>query len=194
MPELVTSRIREDVPRPPLADRVDEPPELGIDLMGSVIRYGQWDADADTLGSARFEQVRESIADRAGATPGGPGNAPDWRDWEPPSCPQFGKMGRLPYVGRGNPGLRRRTEGQTGHLGNAAGRVSGESRTEQRRRGSRANSVTRADRCERRRTAGDGALSVRQAAGDRKARAIGLARNTRQRGQWRPGGSGGAKK
>ena len=81
MPELVTGRIREDVPRPPLADRIDELPELGIDLMGSVIRYGQWDADADTLGSARFEQVRESIADRAGATPGGPGNAPDWRDW-----------------------------------------------------------------------------------------------------------------
>ena len=49
--------------------------------MGSVIRYGQWDADADTLGSARFEQVHESIADRVGATPGGPANAPDWRDW-----------------------------------------------------------------------------------------------------------------
>ena len=49
--------------------------------MGSVIRYGQWDADADTLGSTRFEHVRESIAGRAGATPGGPGNAPDWRDW-----------------------------------------------------------------------------------------------------------------
>ena len=48
--------------------------------MGSVIRYGQWDTDADTLGSARFEQVRESIAGRAGATPGGPANAPDWRD------------------------------------------------------------------------------------------------------------------
>ena len=38
MPELVTGRIREDVPRPPLADRIDELPELGIDLMGSVIR------------------------------------------------------------------------------------------------------------------------------------------------------------
>ena len=49
--------------------------------MGSVISYGQWDADADTLGSPRFEQVRESTADRAGATPGGTGNAPDWRDW-----------------------------------------------------------------------------------------------------------------
>lgn len=49
--------------------------------MGSVIRYSPWDADADTLGSARFERVREFIAERAGATPGGPGNAPDWRDW-----------------------------------------------------------------------------------------------------------------
>ena len=50
--------------------------------MGSVIRYGQWDADADTLGSTRFEHVRESIADRAGAAPGGPANASDWRDWD----------------------------------------------------------------------------------------------------------------
>ena len=78
----VTGRIREDVPRAPLADRIDELPELGIDLMGSVIRYGQWDADADTLGSARFEEVRETMVDRSGATPGGPGNPPDWRDWD----------------------------------------------------------------------------------------------------------------
>ena len=78
----VTGRIREDVPRAPLADRIDELPELGIELMGSVIRYGQWDADADTLGSARFEQVRESIVDCRSALPGSPGNAPDWRDWD----------------------------------------------------------------------------------------------------------------
>ena len=78
----VTGRIREDVPRAPLADRIDELPELGIELMGSVIRYGQWDADADTLGSARFEQVRELIVDRSGATPGSPGKPPDWRDWD----------------------------------------------------------------------------------------------------------------
>ena len=78
----VTGRIREDVPRAPLADRIDELPELGIDLMGSVIRYGQWDADADTLGSARFERVRESMVDRRGAMPGSPGKPPDWRDWD----------------------------------------------------------------------------------------------------------------
>ena len=78
----VTGRIREDVSLPPLADRIYELPELGIDLMGSVIRYGHWEAGTDTFGSAKFEQVRESIVDRAGRMSGHPGSGPDWRDWD----------------------------------------------------------------------------------------------------------------
>ena len=78
----VTNRICDDVPKRPLADRIVELPELGIDLMGSVIRYGHWEAGVDTLGSARFEQVRESIVDRADRRSGRPDSGPDWRDWD----------------------------------------------------------------------------------------------------------------
>ena len=48
--------------------------------MGSVIRYGHWEVGTDTLGSAKFEQVRESIVDRASRMSEHPG--PDWRDWD----------------------------------------------------------------------------------------------------------------
>lgn len=48
----VTARIREDVPRSPLAQKLDELPELGINETGSVMRLDYSVLDRDMLVSS----------------------------------------------------------------------------------------------------------------------------------------------
>lgn len=76
---MVTARIREDIPRDPLASRIDGLPELGIAEGPSVTRLGQWVLGRDMLGSDVFVEVEEEISvemRRKGQTP------PDSRDWD----------------------------------------------------------------------------------------------------------------
>ncbi len=73
----VTGRIREDVPRSPLADRIDDLPELGVKLMGSVIRPLHWRPGSDQPGSTEFEIVYASLTD-----PEYRQKDKDWKDWD----------------------------------------------------------------------------------------------------------------
>jgi hypothetical protein len=76
---MVTARIREDIPRDPLASRIDGLPELGIAEGPSVTRLGHWVLGRDMLGSDAFVQAEEEMSAemrRRGQTP------PDFRDWD----------------------------------------------------------------------------------------------------------------
>ena len=76
----VTRRIYEDVPQSPLADRIGELHEIGVDLTGSVFRLDVSALDSgDMLGSNIAMDVFESIAHKL-AHQGQ--SAPDWRDWD----------------------------------------------------------------------------------------------------------------
>lgn len=76
---MVTARIREDVPRDPLAKEIDRLPELGVVEGPSVARLGFWMLGRDMLGSDDFAAASSEIDAefrRTGHTP------PDWRDWD----------------------------------------------------------------------------------------------------------------
>ena len=75
----VTGRIREDIPRQPLSERINELPELGIREMGSIIRTGHWRPGRDSAGSTMFQEAIDSLPD----DPSRPRKKrPDWRDWD----------------------------------------------------------------------------------------------------------------
>ena len=76
---VVTARIREDVPLSPLAQKIDELPELGINETGSVTRLGYWVLGRDMLGDEAFNDfwsTAQALAEQRGKKP------PDWRDWD----------------------------------------------------------------------------------------------------------------
>ena len=76
----VTRRIYEDVPHPPLADRIDKLHEIGVNLTGSVFRLDVSALDSgDMLGSDIFMDVFESVTHDL-AHQGR--SVPDWRDWD----------------------------------------------------------------------------------------------------------------
>ena len=75
----VTARIREDVPNPPMADRIDGLSELGVLEEPSVARLEYWVLDQDMLGDDTFVAVSQELDEalqRRGRKP------PDWRDWD----------------------------------------------------------------------------------------------------------------
>ena len=75
----VTGRIREDIPRQPLSERINELAELGIREMGSIIRTGHWRPGRDSAGSTMFQEAIDSLPD----DPSRPRKkCPDWRDWD----------------------------------------------------------------------------------------------------------------
>ena len=75
----VTGRIREDIPRQPLSERINELAELGIREMGSIIRTGHWRPSRDTAGNTKFQEAIDSLPD----DPRRPiRKRPDWRDWD----------------------------------------------------------------------------------------------------------------
>ena len=76
---MVTARARDDIPRPPLADRINELPELNISETGSVTRLNHWVLGRDMLGSDEFMACLQRIEgefQRQGMS------SPDWRDWD----------------------------------------------------------------------------------------------------------------
>ena len=78
----VTSRILNDIPHSPLADRLDELPNIRVQGIGSPFRLGMSGlGGGDMLASDEFlDVVRqiEEIFSRQGRVK----NRPDWRDWD----------------------------------------------------------------------------------------------------------------
>jgi hypothetical protein len=75
----VTGRIREDIPRQPLSERINGLPELGIREMGSIIRTGHWKPGRDSAGSTMFQEAIDSLPDDTSRPRK---KRPDWRDWD----------------------------------------------------------------------------------------------------------------
>jgi hypothetical protein len=75
----VTARIHEDIPQPPLAEKLNELPELNINQTSSVTRLGYWVLGRDMLADGTFGDYWPtacSLAKQLGQHP------PDWRDWD----------------------------------------------------------------------------------------------------------------
>ena len=78
----VTTRIEADIFQPPLADRINELPLLGIEKIGTVARYGvsrygsgdMYARDSDSFGDAK-SSICETLRQRGR-------KGPDWRDWD----------------------------------------------------------------------------------------------------------------
>ena len=76
----VTSRIREDIPKPSLSDEIDiRLKQDGIREIGSIIRIGHWRPGQDMPGSTKFQEVVDSLPDAPNRQKKKP---PDWRDWD----------------------------------------------------------------------------------------------------------------
>ena len=74
---VVTARIREDIPRKPLSDKINKLEELNIAETGSVTRLGCWVLGRDSLGDQNFvDFFQEIIKDPEINIK----NPPDWRD------------------------------------------------------------------------------------------------------------------
>ena len=112
----VTARVHEDVPDPPLSDRINDLPDLNIERIGTVTRLGFWSLGRDMLGSEHFVEVSDELQaqleqeGRAG---------PDWRDWDHLHAPHAER--RFPNLGRRRIGPGGRAEAAAGHLGDDPG-------------------------------------------------------------------------
>ena len=77
---MVTRRIYEDVPHPPLADRIGKLNEIRVNLTGTVFRLNVSALNSgDVLGSDMAIRVFDSVSQNLthqGQSP------PDWRDWD----------------------------------------------------------------------------------------------------------------
>ena len=78
----VTGRIRDDIPRPPLADRINELPSLNVHETGSVIRFGCWKAGVDVAGNDEFKEFFGSPVIVRKLDQIKKSKRPDWRDWD----------------------------------------------------------------------------------------------------------------
>ncbi len=78
----VTGRIRDDIPRPPLAEKINELPNLNIQDLGSVIRFGHWKAGIDVAGNNEFREFVKSLTDAKKFNQMNKEERPDWRDWD----------------------------------------------------------------------------------------------------------------
>ena len=78
----VTGRIADDIPRPPLADRINELPDLNVHDVGSIIRFGYWRVGVDVAGRDGFEGFFDSPAVVKKLKGLSVGRRPDWRDWD----------------------------------------------------------------------------------------------------------------
>ena len=78
----VTGRISDDIPEPPLADRINELPNLNIHDIGSVIRFGPWKVGTDVAGNDEFKRFLDSPAIVKKLNQMNAEKRPDWRDWD----------------------------------------------------------------------------------------------------------------
>ncbi len=75
----VTARIHEDIPDPPLSEKLRELPELSIRITGSVARIGYWVIGRDMIGDEAFYDFYSTACKLARKI----GKCPlDWRDWD----------------------------------------------------------------------------------------------------------------
>ena len=75
----VTARIREDIPQPPLSDRINKLPEISVQEIGTVMRLGVGVLGRDSLGDGGFIDVADQLTDEFSRRSTNP---PDWRDWD----------------------------------------------------------------------------------------------------------------
>lgn len=78
----ITNRVGEDVPLPPLAERINDLPKLNVEQIGSVFRLGHSALDGgDMFGSDSFLDVIDVLEDKMDLE-GRVKKRPDWRDWD----------------------------------------------------------------------------------------------------------------
>ena len=78
----ITSRISADIPDLPLANRINDLPQLNVQQIGSVFRLGHSTlGGGDVLGSDSFLHVMDSLDNRFDWE-GRVKRRPDWRDWD----------------------------------------------------------------------------------------------------------------
>ncbi len=73
----VTGRVFEDVPWPPLSDEIANLPNLGIEVMRSVIRPHHWRAGIDLPGSREFADAYFALTTKQDRELNR-----DWKDWD----------------------------------------------------------------------------------------------------------------
>jgi len=78
----VTARIREDIPRPPFANRLNELSTLHISEIGTIARFGYWLLDGNHhFGHKEFFDFSDEITTMLEKS-GVKHRLPDWRDWD----------------------------------------------------------------------------------------------------------------
>ena len=78
----VTSRIRDDITEPPLAEKINSLRVLSIHDIGSVIRIFCWNVGFDTVGVAEFRDFFDSPRVARKLEQMNINKRPDWRDWD----------------------------------------------------------------------------------------------------------------
>ena len=78
----VTGRIRDDIPFSPLAEKINELPNLNIHDIGSVIRFGYWKVGIDAAGNDEFKKFFDSLVVSEQFRRMNVEGRPDWRDWD----------------------------------------------------------------------------------------------------------------
>jgi hypothetical protein len=77
----VTERIHDDIPRPPLSERIGELPTLEILKTATAARLDTWTLGHHMLGDEDFVAAARQITDDMAKTMN-PDKLPDWRDWD----------------------------------------------------------------------------------------------------------------
>ena len=78
----VTRRIHDDIPNPPLANKINDLPNLNIRQIGAVIRFGHWKVGVDTVGIDNFKEIVDSLKSSKKFNHMSEKKQPDWRDWD----------------------------------------------------------------------------------------------------------------
>jgi hypothetical protein len=80
---VVTSRIANDIPDGPLAERLRELPDMGIGQIGGILRLDVSALDGpDMLGSDLFGELAQKANAELLRRGRSPNKLPDWRDWD----------------------------------------------------------------------------------------------------------------
>ena len=78
----ITSRISADIPALPLANRINDLPQLNVQQIGSAFRLDHSSLDGgDVLGCDAFVNVMDSLDNRFDRE-GRVKRRPDWKDWD----------------------------------------------------------------------------------------------------------------
>lgn len=78
----VTARVRADIPKPPLADRLNELPELKVEETGSVPALDYWVLGRDMLGDEEFKSYWPTAFELAKTRVEKNQKPPNEKDWD----------------------------------------------------------------------------------------------------------------